>query len=98
MFAVAETIRGSFDVVVAGRAVPARSTLSARGLPDDFVMSAMSDREFTRESASFDLVVAVTIDVPPRSRARSSLLIVQFPFARFRPWRPFRAIKRAKIF
>jgi len=97
MFAVAETIRGSFDVVVGGRDVPLPSTLSARGLPDDFVMSAMSDREFTRQSASFDLAVVVTIDIPPRSRAHSSLLIVQFPFARFRPWRPIRALERARI-
>ena len=97
MFAVAETIRGSFDVVVAGRDVPPPSTLSVRGLPDDFVMSAMSDREFTRQSASFDLVVVVTIDIPPASRAHSSLLIVQFPFARFRPWRPIRALERARI-
>jgi glycosyltransferase involved in cell wall biosynthesis len=97
MFGVAEVLAESFEVVIGGRAVPAVATLVERGLPSGFEMVRMPDRKFAPASASFDLVVVVTIDIPPPTRARHSLLIAQFPFARFRPWRPGRALRRAKI-
>jgi glycosyltransferase involved in cell wall biosynthesis len=97
MFDVAEVLADSFEVVIGGRALPSVSTLEARGLPTGFQMVRMPDRRFGRASASFDLAVVVTIDIPPRSRAAHSLLIAQFPFARFRPWRPVRTLRRAEI-
>jgi len=97
MFDVAEVLAESFEVVVGGRALPSVATLSERGLSAGFEMIRMPDRDFAPASASFDLAVVVTIDIPPPSRAPHSLLIAQFPFARFRPWRPGRALRRARI-
>jgi glycosyltransferase involved in cell wall biosynthesis len=97
MFDVAEVLAESFEVVIGGRALPDLSTLAARELPTGFEMVRMPDRDFGPASASFDLAVVVTIDIPPRSRAAHSLLIAQFPFARFRVRRPVRALERGRI-
>jgi glycosyltransferase involved in cell wall biosynthesis len=97
MFGVAEVLAESFEVVIGGRALPSPATLSERGLPSGFEMIRMPDRDFARASASYDLAVVVTIDIPPPSRAPHSVLIAQFPFARFRPWRPVRALRRGRI-
>lgn len=39
-----------------------------------------SDRQLAEHSADLDLLVALTTDVPPPSRARQSVAIIQFPF------------------
>jgi glycosyltransferase involved in cell wall biosynthesis len=97
MFGVAEVLADSFDVVIGGRAVPLVTTLAERGLPTYFEMIRMPDRKFGAASALFDLTLVMANDIPPPSRAPHSLLMAQFPFARFRPWRPLRAVRRAKI-
>jgi glycosyltransferase involved in cell wall biosynthesis len=97
MFGVAEVLADSFDVVIAGRAVPSVTTLAGRGLPTNFEMIRMPDRRFGPASASFDMTLVMANDIPPPSRAPHNLLMAQFPFARFRPWRPIRAIHRARI-
>lgn len=80
MFSVAEVLRGDYEVTVGGTGIAAVSRLNARGLPSDFEMKEMTDRAFTASSGSYDLAVVVTNSVPPRTRASTSLLIVQFPF------------------
>lgn len=97
MFAVAELLSQSFDVTVGGLEIPAASVLSARGFPTGISMTQMTDRDFAAASSGYDLVVAVTNEIPAPSRAKASLLIVQFPFTRFRPSHPVRAVERSRI-
>jgi glycosyltransferase involved in cell wall biosynthesis len=85
------------EVSVAAPDVPGCSTLEAMGLPTNFEFLQMNDRVFTERSQAFDLAVVVANRVPPTSRARESLLVVQFPFPGSWLRTPGRALRRRRI-
>lgn len=97
MFAVADVLSEVGDVLIAGRVLPSRDALIARGLPSGYPMEQLTDRRFTSVSRHFDLAVVVTNTVPPKSRAPVSILQVQFPFRISRSLGPLRELRRSRF-
>lgn len=79
-----EAVRRGHDVTLLSPGPGAPDPATWRRLNVDvqagsFDWAAADDATVTERSASLDLLVALTVDVPPLSRAASSVAIVQFP-------------------
>jgi glycosyltransferase involved in cell wall biosynthesis len=81
LFAVADALSAKGRVVVAGPKLPSMQRLQDLGFGDRWPLGQISRSDFTAASADYDVAICQTIDLPPRSRARRSYLIVQFPSA-----------------
>ena len=76
--ALGEAIAHSHDVVYASPHPPDAELARQLGFPPVEV-AALTTRAFSGASASYDLAVVITLGLPPRSFATTSLLVVQFP-------------------
>lgn len=67
--------------------LPDLPVMKNMGFPLSFEINRMSDEDFTIESSKYDLAVAITNYLPLESKAKKSLLVVQFPFNTKSSWK-----------
>jgi glycosyltransferase involved in cell wall biosynthesis len=79
-FAIAEYLRERCDVTIASGQLPRLDAMEALGLPTTFPLVQIATPRFSIASQGYDAAVYLTIEPPPVSLARSSFLVVQFPF------------------
>jgi glycosyltransferase involved in cell wall biosynthesis len=91
MYGLADALPKTYDVTVAGPELPEESLMKKWGFSGHKLLRlAVSD--FTRASASYDLAIYLTNGTPRRSRAKQSILMVQFPFIELSWQNPLRRL------